>query len=62
MPPKVVVCKNGPTRGDGPVCAYGCGKTNDLKWAVCPYQADIHESDVWAWRCEECMHEAAMDI
>ncbi len=49
-------------RGDGPVCAYGCGKTDDLKWEVCPYRAEIYETDVWAWRCEECMHEAAMDI
>lgn len=52
-----------PSPGGGPVCAYyGCGKTTDLKWATCPYASDIHNTDVWGWRCEECMYEAAMDI
>lgn len=51
-----------PSPGGGPVCAYGCGKTTDLKWETCPYASDIHDTDVWGWRCEECMHEAAMDI
>ena len=49
-------------RGNGPVCAYGCGETDGLEWAVCPYMQDIKNTKVWALRCEECMNEAAMDI
>lgn len=51
-----------PSPGGGRVCAYGCGKTTDLRWETCPYAADIHNTDVWGWRCEECMYEAVMDI
>ena len=58
-----------PSPGGGPVCAYGCGKTTDLKWETCPYASDIHNTDEWGWRCEDCMYEAencmyeaAMDI
>lgn len=44
------------------VCAYGCGKTTGLTWETCPFVSDIHNTDEWGWRCEECMYEAAMDI
>ena len=43
------------------VCST-CGKKRKLTWRSCPYQLDIHNRYVYAWTCDNCDEQAALDI
>jgi hypothetical protein len=34
----------------------------EVRWHSNPFAEEIHGDDTQAWRCGECVHEAAMDI
>ena len=32
------------------------------RYVINPYTEDIYGEEVWEWMCDECYHDACMDI
>lgn len=59
---RTVVLKSWPpTAADRPRCS-DCSTSRGLEYTSCPYNREIHDTDVRLWLCDHCHDKRAADI